>query len=74
MVHNISCKTDLLTGLAKDGKPLDQALQSAMVHMLNDRHHNVFHWGPFLVVGSPFLKFPNFSCMAKLSRIQVKDE
>jgi hypothetical protein len=38
-----SCKTDLFTGLAKDAKPLAEALQSAVVHMLNDRHHNVFH-------------------------------
>jgi hypothetical protein len=45
-----------------------------MVRMLNDRHHNVFHWAPFVVVGSPLLKIPNFSCMAKLSSIQVKDE
>jgi hypothetical protein len=60
--------------LAKDGKPLAEALQSAMVHMLNDRHHNVFHQAPFVVVGSPFLQIPNFSCMAKLSSIQVEDE
>jgi hypothetical protein len=60
--------------LAKDGKPLAEALQSAMVHMLNDRHHNVFHRAHFVVVGSPFLKIPNNSCMVKLSSIQVKDE
>ncbi|KAH8942264.1 hypothetical protein BDL97_14G089400 [Sphagnum fallax] len=65
---------DLFSGLAKDGKPLAEALQSTMVRMLNDGHHNVFHRAHFVVVGSPFLKIPNFSCMAKLSSIQVKDE